>query len=97
MFIIGTVLGIKFMVASAEDKAEVKKALVPYIIGCAVIFGAFTIWNIAVNIGQDVTGAGTTSVPNSDPPETCYRCGSGLSEEELEDLKCSDCGATINY
>lgn len=54
MFIVGTIIGIQFMVASAEDKAKVKEALVPYIIGCAVIFGAFTIWSIAVNIGQDV-------------------------------------------
>lgn len=59
MFIVGTIIGIQFMVASAEDKAKVKEALVPYIIGCIVIFGAFTIWSIAVNIGQDMSG-GTT-------------------------------------
>ena len=55
MLIVGTIIGIQFMVASAEDKAKVKEALVPYIIGCAVIFGAFTIWSIVVNIGQDIT------------------------------------------
>ena len=65
MFIVGTILGIQFMVASAEDKAEVKKALIPYVIGCAVIFGAFTIWSIAVNIGQDVTGASGGSSSSS--------------------------------
>ena len=54
MFLVGTIIGIQFMVASAEDKAKVKEALIPYVIGCAVIFGAFTIWSIAVNIGQDV-------------------------------------------
>lgn len=52
MFIVGTVIGIQFMVASAEDKAKVKEALIPYIIGCAVIFGAFTIWSIAVRLLQ---------------------------------------------
>lgn len=54
MFIVGTILGIQFMVASAEDKAKVKEAIVPYVVGCIVIFGAFTIWGTAVNIGQDV-------------------------------------------
>lgn len=57
MFMVGTILGIKFMVASAEDKAKVKEALVPYIVGCIVIFGAFTIWSIAVNLGQDITNS----------------------------------------
>lgn len=54
MFIVGTVIGIQYMVASAEDKAKVKEALIPYIVGCVVIFGAFTIWSIAVKIGQDI-------------------------------------------
>jgi hypothetical protein len=46
--IIGAVLGIKFMMEGVEGKAEVQKALVPYVIGCVVIFGAFTIWKIVV-------------------------------------------------
>ena len=44
---VGGYLGIKFMVAgAAEDKAEIKQLLVPYIIGCIVIYGAFLIWKI---------------------------------------------------
>lgn len=71
MFVAGTMIGIQFMISSAEDKAKVKEALVPYIVGCLVIFGAFTIWSIAVNIGQDMVdgsgsgsggGSGTTQV-----------------------------------
>lgn len=54
-FIVGIIIGIQFLVASAEDKAKVKEALVPYIVGCIVIFGAFTIWSIAVNMGQSIT------------------------------------------
>lgn len=45
---VGMYLGIKFMVASAEDKAKVKESLVPYIAGCVVIFGAFIIWKLAI-------------------------------------------------
>lgn len=59
MFAVGIVIGIQFMVASAEDKAKVKEALIPYIVGCIVIFGAFTIWSIAVNLGQDMESTGT--------------------------------------
>lgn len=48
--IIGAVLGIKFMMASVEDKAKIKESLVPYIIGCFVIYGAFGIWKLAITI-----------------------------------------------
>lgn len=47
--IVGIILGIKFMMASAEDKAKVKEALMPYILGCVVVFGAFGIWKIIIN------------------------------------------------
>lgn len=47
--IVGLILGITFMMASADDKAKVKEALVPYVVGCVVIFGAFGIWKIVIN------------------------------------------------
>lgn len=50
--LIGAILGIKFMLASAEDKAKIKEALVPYIVGCIVIYGAFGIWKIFLTIGN---------------------------------------------
>ena len=50
--IIGVVLGIKFMIASVEDKAKVKEAFVPYIMGCIVIYGAFGIWRVFLVLGN---------------------------------------------
>lgn len=47
---IGMYLGIKFMLASAEDRAKVKESLIPYIAGCVVVFGAFVIWKLAVTL-----------------------------------------------
>lgn len=52
--IFGLVIGIKFMTGSVEQKAEVKKTLIPYIAGCVVIFGAFTIWKLVVNLLSQV-------------------------------------------
>lgn len=46
----GLFLGIKYMTSAANEKAEVKELFVPYIISCCVIFGAFTIWKIVVNV-----------------------------------------------
>ena len=55
--IVAMVLGIQFMVASADEKAKVKEALMPFVVGCIVVFGSFTIWKVAVNIGNKTEGA----------------------------------------
>lgn len=51
--IVAMVLGIQFMWASAEEKAKVKEAILPFVVGCFVVFGAFTIWKLVVNVGND--------------------------------------------
>lgn len=52
--IIGGILGIKFMMASAEDKAKIKEAMIPYVIGCIVIYGAFFIWKTVIIVLGDL-------------------------------------------
>ncbi len=42
------ILGIKFMIASAEDKAKIKEMMIPYVVGCVVIYGAFGIWKFVM-------------------------------------------------
>ena len=59
--IIATVLGIQFMMSGAEGQAKVKEMLVPFVIGCIVVFGAFGIWKIALSIGNRLESA-----PSSD-------------------------------
>lgn len=48
--IVAGMLGIKFMIGSVEEKAQIKDAFVPFIIGCIVVFGAFGLWKIAINL-----------------------------------------------
>ena len=50
MVAIGGFLGIQFMMASAEDKAQVKEKMIPYVIGCIVISGAFGIWRLVIEM-----------------------------------------------
>ena len=50
----GVALGIKFVTQSIEDKAKIKEAMVPWVIVILVSFGAFTIWEIAVNVFQNL-------------------------------------------
>ena len=50
----GAIIGIRYMLGSVEDKAEVKGMLIPYIAGCVIVFGAFAIWKIVVTILQRI-------------------------------------------
>ena len=48
--IVGAILGIQIMWGSIEQQVKAKEMLMPYAIGCLVIFGAFGIWKLAVTI-----------------------------------------------
>ena len=48
--IIGGILGIQIMWGSIEQQVKAKEMIMPYVVGCIVIFGAFGIWKLAVNI-----------------------------------------------
>ncbi len=50
--IILLVLGIKYMMGSASEKAEYKKTMIPYLVGAVLIFGASAIVQVVVNIAK---------------------------------------------
>lgn len=52
--LIGAVLGIKYMTGTIEEQAKIKETLIPYAIGCIVVFGAFGIWKIVISIGGSI-------------------------------------------
>ena len=51
-FLVGALLGIQYISGTVEDKAKIKKTLFASLIGCVVVFGAFGIWKLALNILQ---------------------------------------------
>ena len=51
-FIWGLILGIQFITGSLGEKADVKKNLIVYLVGCVIIFGAFGIWKIVLTVLQ---------------------------------------------
>lgn len=54
--IILLVLGIKYMMGSASEKAEYKKTMIPYLVGAILIFGASAITKVVVGLAQGITG-----------------------------------------
>lgn len=49
------VIGIKYMSGSIEEKANYKKTMIPYLIGCILIFGASTIAPQIIEIFENVS------------------------------------------
>lgn len=72
--IIGMIIGIQFMMGSVEEQAKVKETLVPYIVGVFVVFAAFGIWKIVVNIGNEIspTPYDTTSTEQNVPGDDAF-------------------------
>lgn len=52
--IVLVVLGIKYMMGSAEEKAEYKKTLMPYVIGAGLVFVASGVANVIYNFATSV-------------------------------------------
>lgn len=50
--IVGAIIGVKLMASNIDTKVEAKKLLIPYVVGCVVVFGGFAIWKIVVTILQ---------------------------------------------
>lgn len=48
------VLGIKYMMGSAEEKAEYKKTMIPYVVGAILVFAAGTIANAVYNFANGI-------------------------------------------
>ena len=44
------VMGINFTIQSIEDKAKIKEAMIPWMIGIFVAFGAYGIWKITMAV-----------------------------------------------
>jgi len=47
-----TVIGIKYMMGSAEEKAEYKKVMIPYVLGAVLIFAATSIVKVVYSVAN---------------------------------------------
>ena len=52
--IVITILGIKYILASPSEKADVKKSIMPVIIGCILLFGAVNLMAAVANFAEVV-------------------------------------------
>lgn len=52
------VLGIKYMMGSAEEKADYKKSMLPYLVGAIVIFAASAFAEVIYNFAIGISSSG---------------------------------------
>jgi len=50
-----TVLGIKYLTGSIEEKADFKKSAIPYVVGAIVLFGASGIAQLVISVTGSIT------------------------------------------
>lgn len=48
------ILGIKYMMGSASEKAEYKKTMIPYLVGAVLVFGASAIAKAVVSMSNTI-------------------------------------------
>jgi len=53
------IMAVKFMTAAPEEKAEVKKNLVGFVVGVLILLCVITLLTILQNIGQAISNPGT--------------------------------------
>ena len=51
------ILGIKYLMGSASEKAEYKKTMIPYLVGAILIFGASAIAKAVIAMSESIAGA----------------------------------------
>ena len=87
--IVGAYLGIKFMTEGVEGKAKIKEALIPFVIGCMIIFGGFSIWKIAMNLFRDIEKVETSTSGTQQYYEE--KCAAGThSYDNYADKECNN-------
>ena len=54
LLIVGAILGVKYMISGADEKANIKEKLIWYVVALVLIFGAVGIYNIVAKIMNNV-------------------------------------------
>lgn len=50
--VVGIIIGIQFVTKGVEGQAKIKEKILPYIIGCVVVFGGFGIWRVVLDLSS---------------------------------------------
>ena len=85
-----TILGIKYMMGSVEEKAGYKKSFIPLVVGIAVVVSATTIATMLFDMGS---GGGTSQTKKEEYyySHICRDCGYTWKSTKADELECPSC------
>lgn len=63
------IAGLRYMYSSADTKADIKKRMIPLVIGLVLVFGATTIIQFVINASNELM----TTPPTNTPPTHNYK------------------------
>ena len=55
LLVVGAIIGVKYMISGADERAKIKEKLIWYIVSAVLIFDAVAIFNIVINILNKVS------------------------------------------
>lgn len=55
--VVGLIMGVKYMISGADEKAKLKEKLIWYVVAVIMAYGALGLYNLAVTIMQGVIGS----------------------------------------
>ena len=56
LVVVGLIFGVKYMIAGANDKAQLKQKLIYYVISVVLIYGAVGIFSIVISVMNNIVG-----------------------------------------
>ena len=81
------------MMGGAEGQAKVKEMLLPFVVGCIIVFGGFGFWKIAITIGEKFETVESNQYDFSE--STCSNCGQKVTptfDIDKHTYVCPRCG-----
>ena len=66
LFVVGVVMGIKFITASPEEQGKIKGQLIGLAISAVVILGAYTIWKLTYDLMDDIITTSQVVINNDE-------------------------------
>ncbi len=94
--IVATMLGVQFMLGGAEGQAKVKEMLIPFVVGCVIVFGGFGFWKLAITFGEKLEGSSSSVAPGGGGSSSGNEGSSGGDNHyDFSERACKSCGQVI--
>lgn len=94
--IVATMLGVQFMLGGAEGQAKVKEMLIPFVVGCVIVFGGFGFWKLAITFGEKLEGSSSSVAPGGGGSSSGNEGNSGGDNHyDFSERACKSCGQVM--